>query len=127
MANVIKSGSNWLMDQLKSKVGTTIALRRASARTAGVTATVGSSDHQQVDDLGGVIFWESRDYLIEASDYTFGGVASEPKRGDLIEETQDGVTQFYEVMGDQGTVAWRWSDDYRRKYRIHTKRVKTGG
>ena len=127
MANVIKTGSDWLMAKLKSKAGTTVSLKRASAVTSGVTATVGSSTHQQIDELGGVVFWESRDYLIDAADYAFGGQTSEPKRGDRITETQDGVTHTYEVMGESGSVAWRWSDSFRTKYRIHTKRIKSSG
>ena len=126
MANVMKAGSDWLMGELKTKAATTVSVRRSSAVTSGIAATVGSSNHQQQDDLGGIVFWESRDYLIDAADYVLGGNQTEPKRGDLIEETQDGTTHAYEVMGDSGTVAWRWSDDYRVKYRVHTKRVKSG-
>lgn len=123
MANVLKTGSDWLMGVLTEKVATTVNIRRASSRTANVTATVGTTQHQQEGELG-IVYWESRDYLIDAASYAFGGTASEPKHGDLIEETQGGVTHTYEVMGDQGTTAWRWSDDYRTKYRIHTKQVK---
>lgn len=123
--NMMKSGSDWLMGKLKSHAGTTISLRRAQVLTTGVTATVGSTQHNQLDDLGGIVYWESRDYLIDADDYVFT-TASEPKRGDIIIETIDGHDVEFEVMGDGGATAWRWSDDYHTKYRVHTQRVKSG-
>lgn len=126
MADVIKTGSDWLMAKLKANCSTTVSLRRHVSETTGVSATVGSSDHQQIDELGGVIQMESRDYLIDSDDYTFSGVETEPKRGDVIVETIDGVVNEFEVMPFLGGAPWRWSDDYHTKYRIHTQKVKVG-
>ena len=71
-----------------------------------------------------------RDYLILASVLPFG----EPREGDRIVEQVDDVQYpefgkflIYEIMPtDTGEPAWRWSDPYRQRYRIHVKLVKSG-
>ena len=65
--------------------------------------------------------WESRDYLIQAADLDLG----EPQRGDQIRETQGATIYKYEVMAPGKEPAFRFSDPYRKTYRIHTKLVGT--
>ena len=126
MSDVLKTGSDWLMGILTDKVSQTVAIRRGISETTGVSATVGSSDHQQDGDFGGFIQAESRDYLIDVSAYTIHGIATEPKRGDLIVETLGNETHEFEVMPFVGNSPWRFSDDHHTKYRIHTQKVKVG-
>ena len=43
----------------------------------------------------------------------------------MIRETDGGKTYEYEVMAPGNDPCWRWSDDYRRTLRIHTKLIGT--
>ncbi len=84
---------------------------------AGVTAWVGRTVFRQDQQHGNgasVVFGE-RDYLIPASE-----LPNDPQRGDQI--TEDGVGTF-EAVAPGGEPAWRWSDQTRTVFRIHTKKV----
>jgi len=121
--NVLKTGSDWLSGQLKSKIGTTVTYVRGDY-SVSLTATVGSTSFDQADEFGIIERIESRDYLIDAADLVLNSVTVLPGRGDKIEETQDGTTYTYEVMTLDNQPAWRYSDSYRKKLRIHTKQIE---
>lgn len=123
MANILKTGSDWLGSQLKSKVGTDVTYVRGS-HSVPVTATVGSTEFEQVDESGIVERIEARDYLIDTADLVLNSVTVLPARGDHVEETQGGTTYTYEVMTLDGRPAWRYSDRFRTKLRIHTKQIE---
>jgi len=73
---------------------------------------------------GARIEFGDRDYLIAVADLTFG----EPRTGDRITETVGGVDYTFEVMTpDTGEPSWRFSDQGRTVYRLHTKQVKKSG
>jgi hypothetical protein len=59
--------------------------------------------------------------LIQTADLSLG----EPQRSDQIRETQGAKTFVYEVMAPGKEPAYRFSDPYRKTYRIHTKLVGT--
>ncbi len=48
-----------------------------------------------------------------------------PERGDQIIEIDDGLRFIYEVLPVGNQKAWRYSDLYRLKLRIHTKLIDT--
>lgn len=68
--------------------------------------------------LSGAEFTD-RDFLILAADLILNGLARLPEEGDQIHETHGTSILIFEVMG------WRYSDPYRRTYRIETKHVGT--
>lgn len=123
MSDVMKTGSDWLMQQLSDKTSFAVTYRRGSA-TVSVTATLGSSAWESDSPTGGVIERESRDYLIDVDDLTLNGQAVTPRRGDRIEETRGGTTYTYEVIGDADRPPAEYSDRYRTKWRIHTEQIK---
>lgn len=123
MAELIKTGSDWLQDKLAAKVATTITIRRGTS-TASVSATVGRTRFGQEAEGALIESFESRDYMIDTADYDFGGGAVLPARGDEIDETVGGVTYTYGIMADQGEPQWRYSDPYRKRLRIHTKLIQ---
>jgi hypothetical protein len=120
VADLLQLGSDWLADQLKANASQSVAYSRGSTSFT-VQATVGRTVFEVSSDLGIVERWESRDYLIQAADLTTG----EPQRGDQIRETPGATTYVYEVMAPGNEPAYRFSDPYRKTYRIHTKLVGT--
>lgn len=118
MADLLRTGTAWLTDQLKSSAGSTVAYVRG-ADTATITATVGRSVFQS-EAAGGVIEQhEARDYIVKTGELPYG----EPQRGDRIYETLDGVAQIYEVRTPRGVPLFHYADAFNTSVRIHTVRV----
>lgn len=71
-----------------------------------------------------LVHLESRDFLIEAAELVLDGALTLPVRGDRITETDElGATLTYEVLEPGGEPPWRYSDEYRLQFRVHTKLI----
>jgi len=68
---------------------------------------------------------QSRDFLIFTADLILDGSIVSPARGDQIRETVGDATFVYEVMAPGQEPPWRYSDDFRKTLRVHTKHVDT--
>jgi hypothetical protein len=123
MPELLRTGSDWLADQLKEHASRLVVYRRGGDEVA-VQATVGRTLLKLDDGYGGVrMEWTDRDFLIHAADLVLAGNPTLPERGDIIRETQGGKVFVYEVMAPGGEPPWRWSDVYRKVLRIHAKQV----
>ena len=80
-----------------------------------VTATVGKTDYDVATESGLSIGAHVTDFIIAAADLPF-----EPEIGDRIE--LDGTWHEVMALGDD-IKGWRWSDPYRKAYRIHTRQT----
>ena len=88
-----------------------------------VLAVTGKSRFQIDTGAGVVESFESRDFIILATNLMLSGAMVTPQRGDRISDTQGSQTFVYEVTGPGHEPCWRWSDPYRTSRRIHTKQV----
>lgn len=79
--------------------------------------------NQVADSAGAAVVFGDRDYLIPVADLTSSGTAFEPARGDRITETIGGIATTFEVIAQLGEPEWRFSDQDRTLYRVHTKKV----
>ena len=118
MGDLLDQGSAWLESQRTLHMTRDVTYARGII-TAVVKATIGRTDYETDD--GQVVRTEftDRDFLILAADLVLNGLARLPEEGDQIHETQGTSILIFEVMG------WRYSDPYRRTYRIETKHVGT--
>jgi len=123
VANVLKTGSDWLVDELKEHASTEVTIRRLGFATDNVKAVIGATNFDREDSGGLIQTHQTRDFFILAADYVLDGEAVRPERGDRIEETQDGTTYHYEVMDDLGVSHEGFADNFRKQLQIHTKRV----
>jgi hypothetical protein len=124
MADLLKTGSDWLQQQRKTYASREVTYRRG-VNSVLVRATIGRTVFEQDDGAGAILRTEVRDYLIDAVDLVLTGQAVLPERGDQIEEIE-GTTRFtYEVMPLGTEPHWRYSDPYRKTLRIHTKHIAT--
>lgn len=118
MPDVLDHASQWLDEQRTAHMAQTVAYARG-ANSINVPATMGKTMFEQVDGAGGILHQlEYRDFIINAADLILGAL-TEPKVGDRITV----LNEVYEVMSPGGEQAWRFTDPYRRTYRIHTKHV----
>ena len=126
MADMLEQGASWLDDQRHQHMTRSVSYARG-ASTVAIQATVGQTEFEQADDVGGGIVHktESRDYLIRTADLVLDGQATLPKRGDQIRETDGTTTVVYEVLSPGDEPVFRYSDPYRNALRIHTKHIAT--
>jgi len=124
MADLLQRSSDWL-EGMREKHRAIQAEYRRGAEAISVPATVGRTVFQVSREYGLFERHESRDYLVSAEHLVLAGSAALPQRGDVIRETDGARTYEYEVMAPGSEPCWRWSDDYRRTLRIHTKLIGT--
>lgn len=122
MGDLLQKGAQWLEGKRHEHLAHEITYSRTEN---GITtqvvmdATPGIASYSEIDANGITFEISSRDYLVRASDFTFG----QPKRGDRITEVIDGVSCVFEAMNLAGGKPWQWSDATRRTLRIHTKAI----
>ena len=124
MADLLEQSSAWLDGQNVKHRSRLVTYQRVDD-TVEVHATIGKTVFE-VDDAFEVIERvESRDFLLPAAELVLDGKQVLPERGDRIRETQDDKVYVYEVLAPGRAPHWKFSDDYRRTLRIHTKHVAT--
>ena len=124
MSDLLKAGQKWLAEKLTKHASREITYRRGEVEST-VTATIGKTMADQDTGDGLVLRMEIRDYLIDTGDLKLDGQPTLPERGDLIIENDDGKNFTYEVLPIGNQRAWRYSDPFRLKLRIHTKLITT--
>ncbi len=122
MTDILHKGQAWLSEKLTRHASRLVTYRRGELETT-LTATIGKTVAEQDTGDGLILKAEIRDYLIDTKDLVLGGEPTLPKRGDYIIETESGVSHTYEVLPIGNQRAWRYSDPFRIKLRIHTKRI----
>jgi hypothetical protein len=114
-----------LSERLTGRIGTTVTLRRGSFTTTLVPTVLGNQLLKITgDDGASQTVRTDKDFLIRSTEYLIDAEAVEPERGDRIEETIDGTTAVYEVLPYGDEKEFRWADEWRKVYRIHTKRIE---
>lgn len=119
MANILKTGSQWLHSKRKAYESESGTYSRA-ASTATILFTKRKTDFQIVDGDSQIpVEGRLDDFVIHAADLIIGGSVVKPQRGDKI--TLGGIV--YEVLNDSEGKCWRYEDQYNEELRIHTKRI----
>ena len=118
MGDLLDKGSAWLESQRSKHMTRDVTYARGLI-AAVVKATVGRTEYETDDGQVVRTEYTDRDFLISVADLVLGGSPSLPDEGDQIRETQGTSVLIFEVMG------WRYSDPYRRTFRIETKHVGT--
>ena len=118
MGDLLDKGSAWLESQRSKHMSRDVTYARGLI-TAVVKTTVGRTEYETDDGQVVRTEYTDRDFLISVADLVLGGSPKLPDKGDQIRETQGTSVLIFEVMG------WRYSDPYRRTFRIETKHVGT--
>jgi hypothetical protein len=124
MADLLEQGAAFLDDQRHRHMSREIVYRRG-ADEKKVQATIGRTEFEQADDAGLIHRVESRDFLIRAADLDLGSGPITPKAGDQVREAVGTQVFVYEVNAPGGEPPFRYSDPYRRTFRIHTRHIGT--
>jgi len=124
MKDLQQSGQAWLADKLNKHAARIVAYQRGNQQ-ADVIATIGKSSYQQDSGDGMLTRAQVRDYLIDTVQLVIDDQLVLPRSGDRILESDGSKTFVYEVMALGDQPAWRYSDVFRLKFRIHTKLIST--
>jgi len=125
MTNLLKTGSDWLEGMRKEHATSSVVYWRG-VNSVTVVATIGQTIFAITDEYNVEVRTVMRDYLIQTADLIIDGSVVTPARGDRIKETVGESVYVYEVMGPgNNEPEWRYSDDFNKTLRIHTKKVDT--
>jgi hypothetical protein len=123
MADMLRTGQEWLANQLKTHASSTVVYQKGVSQ-ASVVAIIGRTLMKIEDGYGGVhMQWTDRDFLIAPNELVLASSQVLPERGDTIRESMDGKVYIYEVNAPGSEPPWRWSDPHRKLLRIHTKQI----
>ena len=121
MPDLLEQSQEWLTSMNRIYRSRQVIYARG-AQTKEVPALVGKTVFKVDKGYGLFERVEARDYLIEVADLTEFG---EPERGDRVKDTLNDKVELFEVMAPGGEPHFRYSDPYRKAFRIHTKHVGT--
>lgn len=124
MADRFEAGQKWLAQQLTGHASRSVVYQRGHEQVE-LLATIGKSSYQLDDGAGTRTRAQVRDYLIDTHLLVLDGLATLPRAGDQVRETDGERIYVYEVMALGGEAPWRYSDPFRLKLRVHTKLVRT--
>jgi hypothetical protein len=125
--DLLSKGSDWLRLTRKRNAAADVVYVRGSVSSQTLRAAKGQTAFDVADggdDASMPVTVRSSDFLIDVEDLNLDGIPVTPQRGDQVVEgtVEEGVV--FEVMSpDSNSPPWRYSDPYRRTYRIHTKQV----
>lgn len=123
MTDVLSDGLSWLGDKMAASAAIIVVYRRGEAAQE-LPATIGRTIFEQLSASTGLLErFESRDFVIRATDLVVGGAAILPAPGDRIVETAGNTTWTYEVMPLGEGPCWRYDDPARVRVRVHAKQV----
>jgi len=124
VSDLLEQGAAFLDDQRHRHMSRAVVYQRGG-EVKEVQATIGRTEFEQADEAGLIHRVESRDYLIRAADLDLGSGPIQPKAGDQVREQVGSQVFVYEVNAPGGQPPFRYSDPYRRTFRIHTKHIGT--
>jgi len=127
VGDLLDRGAAFLDTQRHQHLSRPVIYRRGTDEKE-VQATIGKTEFEQVDDVGGaglIHRVESRDFLVRTAELDLGAGPILPRAGDQVRETVGTAVFVYEVNAPGGQPPWRYSDPYRRVLRIHTKHIAT--
>jgi hypothetical protein len=126
VADLLQQASNWL-EAKRTQFASHVVTYVRGERSVELPATIGKTTFEVDDGYGVSVRHESRDFLILTTDLIIDGQQEEPQRGDRIRETQNQHVFVYEVSAPDKTPCWRYSDAFRKTFRIHTKQIEQQG
>lgn len=116
---LLSRGATWLAAKMKANESRTITYHRLDASVA-IEALPGQTLLQlQMEDGNIAMVWTDRDYLFTKADLVLFGAATEPAKGDWIEDSLDDAV--LDVLPYGGEPVWKPCDPHNVAIRVHCK------
>lgn len=120
MTNRAQRGATWRAARLKATAADLVTYTRGGETLADLSATIGTTTHDDIAANGMLTAVESNDFVITAADLILSAAVTLPVVGDVI--TWGGETYEVRPFGEKQR-PWRYSDPHKVTLRIHTKRT----
>lgn len=120
MADMMADAASWLVGELADNLSQTVTYWRGGKSISSVKATKGSPV-TEIDTQYGILRVIGTQWVIKADLLVYLGSTWEPRKNDVIEES-NGARWL--VLQDNGEQEARHSDPFGYSWRIHTKRVE---
>jgi hypothetical protein len=124
MPNLMQRGAAVHARLAKVAAGRTVTYRRGTNVSTPIIGWQDKHDYTELDNEGIATTVEIDDWTFTATDLIVGGEPIEPRRGDLIEETLNGVALEYQVLPLQNAPPFKKLDTSGIVLLVHTKLVK---
>lgn len=116
---MLANAETWFEAQRREHLAVTVSYQPAVGLPRECRATLITGRWEALNKDGQIVRIETRDFIIHRDE-----LPQDPKRGDRVVVTENGVTKTYEVSIPAGADnPWRWSDRSERIRRIHTMAV----
>ena len=95
------------------------------SRAVALTGWLGNTIFAGLEEQSVSVQWGELDVMVVAADLVLPTTGlTTPHEGDRLAFVHGGVAKTYAVSSpDTGEPAWKWSDHYATRFRIHLKRV----
>lgn len=111
------------LDRIDDQAGLSVTYVRDGQQLT-LTAVPGRSEFEHLSHEGLTVRRQVRDYKINVADLEFDDELVEPRSGDEIIETIGSRVVRFEVFEPAGNEpSWRYADQDRSRYRIHTREI----
>ena len=121
MPNLLQRSATWLAGKLQDSAGRSVTYWR-QAQEVTLVGTPQRHDYEVTDDDGIPRRETFYDWIFTASEMVFNdGETIEPRPGDRISETLDGVEYSYEAMPLEKRPVAEWTDSAGVMKTVHTK------
>ena len=124
MSDLLKSGTEWLADQLMTHAAADVEYWRGDSQPLPVKATTGRTLFKVEEEGLQKTVWTDKDFIFRVHDLAKIGV-TEPQHGDRVREVvQVGnhtIERFYLVAAPGGEQPYRNADGRDVIVRVHTK------
>ena len=124
MADLLQQGVSWL-DDMRIKHMSRTATYSRGAESAELSATLGSTTYEVIDESGATVEAKATDFLVSAAQLVLGGQKTLPEPGDRIRVALGSEVALFEVMDLGAAGHYRPCDPFGKTLRIHAKLVET--
>lgn len=123
MPTLMQRGATWLGGKLKTAAGRSVVYSRGVHNSAAITGWVAKHEYEEIGDDGLTTSVVVDDWTFKATDVVVNGAVIEPRDGDVITETLNGITNEYTVLPLKDKKCFEWLDSSGLLLLIHTKRT----
>lgn len=119
MPDLLKIGATWLARMQKENAAQWFTYQRGNS-SIRIRATLGRSVFDETDSAGLITRVESQDFIVQVPDLEIDGLATEPAKSDRI---IDAAGNQFDVRPVGNEPCFRYTDEHRIQFRVHTKKV----
>lgn len=124
MSTLSERGRDALTRAQKVAAGASVTYTRKADASAVTLTAIEAETTVHSGELPGRVQVGERDYILAVADLMVAGAEVKPQIGDRIAQTLNGSACVFEVMDPwPGEACWRYSSQWRSRYRVHTKKV----